>query len=152
MLVSNACGWGKMRVLRREKGKGEEMGRCGLEGREFWEEARRVLRCFLDYKNPNIPRSRLFLRAMTSLSLDVLDPSVDPREFFENYVAKRKPVILRGLPKDPAFKARNWVGILFFSISRHSMLSSEKWQTDMKEGAHDGEDDAPFVFEESPEC
>ncbi|KAG8992997.1 hypothetical protein FRB90_000818, partial [Tulasnella sp. 427] len=45
---------------------------------------------------------------MASPTLDTLDPTIDPREFFSNYVAQRKPVVLRGLLDDTAFRARKW--------------------------------------------
>ncbi|KAG8942746.1 hypothetical protein FRC04_003516 [Tulasnella sp. 424] len=50
---------------------------------------------------------------MTGLPLDTLDPNIDPQEFFSNYVAKRKPAILRGLPNDPTFRAKKWTDIKY---------------------------------------
>ncbi|KAG9043358.1 hypothetical protein FS837_009701 [Tulasnella sp. UAMH 9824] len=50
---------------------------------------------------------------MTSLQVDKVDPSIHPLEFFSNYVSKRKPAILRGLPNDPEFKARKWTDMAY---------------------------------------
>lgn len=41
--------------------------------------------------------------------LDRISPSITPEEFYNNYVSKRIPVVLKGLPDDADFKARAWV-------------------------------------------
>lgn len=41
--------------------------------------------------------------------LDNVDTDIDALSFFADYISKRQPVIIRGLPDDAAFKAHNWV-------------------------------------------
>lgn len=48
----------------------------------------------------------------TFQTLDTVLPSVDAADFFSTYISKRKPVVIKGLLDDAAFKGRNWVSTL----------------------------------------
>ncbi|RPD58645.1 Clavaminate synthase-like protein [Lentinus tigrinus ALCF2SS1-7] len=49
------------------------------------------------------------------LKLERIDPSTSAEEFFSNFVSKRKPVVLRGLLNDNAFKGRQWTDLTYLA-------------------------------------
>lgn len=46
---------------------------------------------------------------MDKRELEIIDASMPARDFFETYISKRHPVVVKGLPDDESFKARAWV-------------------------------------------
>ncbi len=49
--------------------------------------------------------------------LDRVVSTMSAEEFFRQYVSKRIPVIIQGLPDDEGFKAQKWVCPLVVSVS-----------------------------------
>jgi len=50
-----------------------------------------------------------------SRSLGHVDPDITADEFFSQYVSKRQPVIIKGLPDDPSFQAQKWTDLDYLS-------------------------------------
>ncbi|KAF7794590.1 hypothetical protein EIP86_005726 [Pleurotus ostreatoroseus] len=73
---------------------------------------------------------------MSHLTLDTILPSVTAEHFFKTYVSKRTPVVIKGLPDDEAFKARQWVSYSYLAYLEQKSGDSEVLVEPMHPVAH----------------